>query len=134
MSPLPTHIKELLKNLEFLAMIEKGKKPCLADMTFVDGSSWTGAVKRSRNSESKKNLLTFIDGVIDQTFSAIRDPRNRDYIKLIVNALSRARVGINNTQTTYQFSPSFLASIRVTLKNIELQLEKYSNVLEEDKK
>lgn len=125
MSSIPAHLKELLKNLEFLAMIEKGKKPCLGDMTFVDATSWTGAFKRSRGSESKKNLLSFIDGIIEQTFTAIVDNRNREYITLLVAALSKAKIGISNTQTTYKDHPSFIAQIRVLLTNIELQLKKY---------
>lgn len=132
MSSIPAHLKELLKNLEFLAMIEKGKKPCLSDMTFVDASSWKGAWKRSQNAETKKQLLNFIDGVIEQTFIAIEDPRNREYVTMIIKTLSRAKIGISNTQTTYQDYPSFTSTIRVYLTNIDHQLKRYE-VLEEVK-
>lgn len=106
-------------------MIEKGKKPCLSDMTFVDSASYLGAWKRSQNSESKKQLLNFIDNVIEQTFSAIEDPRNKEYAPMIIKTLSRAKVGINNTETTYKEYPSFVSAIRVYLTNIEHQLKRY---------
>lgn len=125
MTTIPVHIKDLLCKLEYLAMIEKGKKPCLSDMTFVDGTSWVGAAKRSRNSESKKSLLLFIDTTIDQTFSALQDPRNQEYVSLLLSALSRAKIGIANTEPTYQHVPSYISAIRVTLTNIDHQLKKY---------
>lgn len=125
MSSIPTHLKELLKNLEFLAMIEKGKKPCLSDMTFVDATSYLGAWKRSQNSESKKQLLNFIDNIIEQTFAAIEDPRNKEYVPMIIKTLSRAKVGISNTETTYKEYPSFISAVRVYLTNIEHQLKRY---------
>ena len=127
MSSIPTHLKELLKNLEFLAMIEKGKKPCLSDMTFVDSASYIGAWKRSQNSESKKQLLNFIDNVIEQTFAAIEDFRNKEYAPMIIKTLSRANVGINNTETTYKEYPSFVSAVRVYLTNIEHQLKRYES-------
>lgn len=125
MSSIPTHLKELLKNLEFLAMIEKGKKPCLSDMTFVDAASYLGAWKRSQNAESKKQLLHFIDTIIEQTFVAIEDPRNKEYAPMIIKTLARAKIGITNTQTTYKECPAFLSAVRVYLTNIEHQLKRY---------
>lgn len=130
MSSIPTHLKDLLKSLEFLAMIEKGKKPCLSDMTFVDAASWSGAWWRSRHSESKKDLLNFIDNIIDQTFTAIKDSRNREYIPFLISSLSRAHLGVSNTLLTYQKYPSFTTHIKVVLKNIELNLKSYDPLLE----
>lgn len=130
MSSIPTHLKELLKNLEYMAMIEKGKKPCLADMTFVDAASYLGAWKRSQNSESKKQLIGFIDTIVEQSFKAIEDPRNKEYAQLLTEALSRAKVGIINTTTTYKEYPSFISSIRVILANIDHQLKRYETILE----
>lgn len=134
MSSIPAHLKELLKNLEFLAMIEKGKKPCLSDMTFVDATSWKGTWKRSQNSESKKQLCNFIDSIVEQTFTAIQDSRNREYVPIIIRTLSRAKIGISNTQATYQKHPSFVIAIRVVLVNIDHQLKKYEIPEEEPEK
>lgn len=125
MSTIPTHLKELLKSLEFLAMIEKGQKPCLSDMTFVDASSWQGAWYRRNNAEGKKQLLNFIDAIIEQTFAAIEDSHNREYVPMIIKTLLRAKIGINNTQTTYQKYPAYVSPIRVCLNNIDHQLKKY---------
>lgn len=125
MSSIPAHLKELLKNLEFLAMIEEGKKACLGDMTFVDADSWLGAWKRSQNSENKKNFISFVDSIIEQTFVAIQDPRNKEFLPNIIRTLARAKVGISKTQITYYDHPSFVSAIRVTLANIDHQLKKY---------
>jgi hypothetical protein len=122
---IPAHIKELLANLEFIAMIEKGKKPCLSDMTFVEATSWHGALKRRQYAENKKELLNFIDGVVEQSFAVIGDPRNREYIPTIIQTLSRAKIGISNTQATYQNHPSFISRVRVILSNIDHQLKKH---------
>jgi len=94
-------------------------------MTFVDATSYLGAWKRSQNSESKKQLLNFIDNIIEQTFAAIEDPRNKEYVPMIIKTLSRAKVGISNTETTYKEYPSFTSAVRVYLTNIEHQLKRY---------
>lgn len=124
MSSMPVHLKALLKHLEFLAMIEEGKKPCLANMKFVDAKSWIGAWQRT-GVESKKELLTHIDSVVEQTFIAIQDERNKEYIPNLIKTLSRARVGIVNTTVTYKDYPSFISEIRVILTNIDMQLRKF---------
>jgi hypothetical protein len=133
MSSIPTHLKELLKNLEYLAMIEKGMKPCLSDMSFVDSNSYLGSLVRSRNSESKKQLLTYIDTVTEQTFAAIEDPRNKEYIPMIIHALERAKIGISNTETTYKKYPFFLSTIRVCLAGIDHRLKSYESPVDETK-
>lgn len=125
MSSIPTHLKELLKHLEFLAMIEKGKKPCLADMTFVGAKSFSGAWKRFQNAESKKQLINYIDSIIEQTFTAIEDPRNKEYATIIIKTLARAKIGISNTEITYKEYPSYTSAIRVHLTNIDHQLKRY---------
>ena len=44
---IPATLRDLLGKLEFLSMIETGKKPCMGDMTFVDGNSFWGALVRA---------------------------------------------------------------------------------------
>ena len=122
---IPIHLKELLKNLEYLAMIETGMKPCLSDMTFVDANSWLGAWKRSRMVENKKALASFIDQVIEQALAEIKDNRNKEYLDTIVETLSRAKLGIKNTLTTYQDYPVFTSNIKVILSNIDRHLKNY---------
>lgn len=41
---IPEPLRDLLGKLVFLSMIEKNKKPCMHDMTFVRDSSWLGAL------------------------------------------------------------------------------------------
>lgn len=125
MSSMPAYLKELLKNLEFLSMIQKNVKPCLSDMSFVESNSWSGAWKRSHNSESKKNLLNYMDSVVEQAFIAIQDPRNKEWVVNIIQSLSRAKVGISATETTYLDFPDYISSVRVLIKNIDHQLKKY---------
>lgn len=129
MNSIPANLKDLFRNLEYVAMIEKGKKPCLSDMTFVEAKGWLGAWKRYRLSESKGNLAAFLECLIDQTFVALQDSRNKDYIPLILNSLSKARAGILNTLETYKDYPAFVSAMRVTISNINLQLKSHSDKL-----
>ena len=133
MSSLPVHLKVLLKNLKFISMIEKGKKPCLSDLSFVDSSSWFGAWKRNRNSEDKKHLKTFIDSVVEQSFKAIEDSRNKEYAQMIIKALDEARNGIINTQVTYKDFPDFITDVGVIIDSINHQLNKYVPAVKEEK-
>lgn len=134
MSSLPPHLQLLLKKLKYLAMTEKGKKPNLFDFSFSDPFSifhpytWLGAYKRNANSESKKHLETYINTLVDQTFRAIEDPRNKEYAPMLIKALTEAKVGIGNTEETYKNFPEYVSGIRVTIDNIDHQLKKYEPV------
>jgi len=121
---IPEPLRDLLGKLVFLSMIEKGKKPCMHDMTFVKSSSWSGAFKRAMQGEGRKGMIIHITQIIDSAISAIDEYRDTEFLPLIVNKLSMAKVGIENLITTYQRHPDTVAKIKVCIDNINIQLEK----------
>ena len=121
---IPTPLRDILRRLEYLAMIEEGSKPCVNNMTFVDQYSWIGALIRSFNHENAHHTLLSIDNTIEETIKAINDYKNSEFIRLIIDALRRARNGISKLSGTYAGRHDVLASLNVTLSNIDIQLEK----------
>jgi hypothetical protein len=121
---IPTPLREILRRLEYLAMIERGSKPCVNNMTFVDQHSWLGAITRSVNHENAQHTLLSIDNTIEETIKAINEYKASQFIRLIIDALRRARNGIANLSGTYAGRHDILASLNVTLSNIDIQLEK----------
>jgi hypothetical protein len=127
---IPTTLNDLLVKLKILSMIERGKKINMGSMSFIEANSWLGALTRSLAGEGRKGLMVHLTQIIQYSINAINEYQNTEFCVLIVNHLSQAKIGIQNLTTTYQSDPSIVAQIEVCLSNINLQLEKNSQLLE----
>lgn len=121
---IPTPLRDILRRLEYFAMIEEGSKPCVNSMTFVNQASWLGALTRSINHENAHHTLMSINETVEETIKAINEYGSTEFISLIISALNRARSGIAKLSGTYEGRHDILASLNVTLSNIDIQLEK----------
>jgi hypothetical protein len=126
---IPPTLRDLLTKLEFLSMIEQGMKPCVGDMTFVDGSSWYGAVTRALKGEGKRGLMMYLNQIVEQSIEAINEYRETSYLPFIVHALASAKRGIENLEKAYQNQPDMISQIRVCVTNIKIQLEENKELL-----
>jgi hypothetical protein len=127
---IPPALRNLLTKLEYISMIERGQKPCFSDMTFVQSNSWFGAWKRLISGENKKNLLFEIEQIIERTILAIEEYQNKDYNKLLLENLAKAKCGIENLILTYTDHPETISNLRVHIINIDLTLKKHGFVIE----
>jgi hypothetical protein len=125
---IPPSLRNLLTKLEYISMIERGQKPCFSDMTFVNSNSWMGAWKRLFSGENRKNLLFEIEQIIDRTILAIEEYTNKDYVKLLLENLNKAKTGIENLILTYTEHPDTVSNLRVHIINIDLTLKKHGMV------
>lgn len=125
---IPPALRNLLTKLEYISMIERGQKPCFSDMTFVQSNSWFGAWKRLITGENKKNLLFEVEQIIDRTILAIEEYTNKEYIKLLLENLAKAKCGIENLILTYTDHPETISNLRVYIINIDLTLKKHGYV------
>jgi hypothetical protein len=121
---IPPSLRNLLTKLEYISMIERGQKPCFSDMTFVNSNSWMGAWKRLFSGENRKNLLFEIEQIIDRTILAIEEYTNKDYIKLLIENLAKAKSGIENLILTYTEHPDTVSNLRVHIINIDPTFKK----------
>lgn len=122
---IPPALRNLLTKLEYISMIERGQKPCFSDMTFVQSNSWIGAWKRLISGENKKNLLFEVEQIIDRTILAIEEYSNKEYVKLLLENLAKAKIGIENLILTYTEHPETISNLRVYIINIDLTLKKH---------
>jgi hypothetical protein len=122
---IPPALRNLLTKLEYISMIERGQKPCFSDMTFVQSNSWFGACKRLFTGENKKNLLFEVEQIIDRTILAIEEYSNKEYVKLLLENLAKAKIGIENLILTYTEHPETISNLRVYIINIDLTLKKH---------
>lgn len=127
---IPAPLHELLVKLGIIGMIEPGKKLNVNTMTFSDSTSWLGSFTRSVNGESRKNLMTHLNNIIQQTIAAINEYRETEFCKLIVNKLAQAKLGIQALQNTYQSDPHIKSQIEVILTNVDIQLNVYRSLLD----
>jgi len=131
---IPSTLRELLSKLEFLGMIERGQKPCMGDMTFVDGNSLWGALIRAFKGEGSKGMLAHINQIIEQTVEAVDEYKDTEFLPIIVNTLNKAKIGINNLGTTYNGQPAVTSKINVIIANINHQLRKHRHCIEPTKR
>jgi hypothetical protein len=127
---IPPALRNLLTKLEYISMIERGQKPCFSDMTFVQSNSWIGAWKRLISGENKKNLLFEIEQIIERTILAIEEYQNKEYNKLLLDNLAKAKSGIENLILTYTDHPETISNLRVHIINIDLTLKKHGYSIE----
>lgn len=127
---IPIPLNDLLVKLKILSMIERGKKINMGTMTFTDSNSFLGSINRSLTGEGRKGLMIHLNQIIHQTICAINEYHETEFNKIVINHLSKAKVGIQNLITTYQEDPSIVAQIEICIANIDLQLEKNRHLLD----
>lgn len=126
---IPQALNDILVKLDILSMTERGKKINMGSMTFVDSNSWIGAITRGYYGEGRKSCIMNLNNIVSQAIAAIEEYRDTEFCAIIVNQLSRAKIGIRNLAVTYQSDPSIVAQINVCLSNIDLQLSKNQDLL-----
>lgn len=124
---IPTTLKGLLSKLEFLGMIERGQKPCMGDMTFVDGNSLWGALIRALKGEGHKGMLAHINQIIEQTIDSIEEFKDTEFLPIIIIDLNKAKIGITHLSTTYKDQPAVTSELNVIIANINHQLKKHKS-------
>ena len=129
-STIPVELRELLKRGEYLSMFPAGKKPNMNDFTFVDASSYLGALYRMLHGENRRGMILEINSIIDQFITALKNYSDTEFLPMIVDTLSRVKNGgLINLARTYSEAPDTSADLRVCIANIDLQLLKYKHLI-----
>lgn len=127
---IPVGLQSLLVKHYFLSQIKSGNKPLISNMTFVESNSWTGWFFRSWHNETRYTCMSDIDKIIDETIDIIKiHKNNKKFLMLVINALSETRIGIQTMLYTYCNDPKIKGRIKVQLDNIDLQLDKYRDLI-----
>lgn len=126
---IPVDLRDLLVKLEFLSMIKRGYKVNTSTMNFVDSDSWFGSLQRMLQHENRKTTLSYVTSTIDLAIDAIDKYSSSDYIKILINSLATAKLGISELSSTYREDPEIISHIKVCLANIDIQLDKYKHLL-----
>jgi hypothetical protein len=129
MASIPSHLRELLITLEYLAMIKPGNKPNFSDFSFTDKESWIGALNRMRNGDSKRNIIIEINQIMERAVMAINDVDNTEFLGIIINTLLKSKIGIATMIETYDNKPLMVSQVKVIVSSIELTLENYKHLI-----
>lgn len=126
---IPLTLQNLLADLDFLSQIERNMKPCCNDRVLVDADSWSGAFYRFFKGESRMNVISKVEQIVNNTVEAIENQKYNEHLGLTINALYKASNGILNLSYTYESDPNMKARINVQLKNINIQLDRYRTLI-----
>ena len=132
MGSIPESLQSILVDLDFLARIEKGMKPCYNDRVQVSASSWLGGMYRRYYGESRHKMLEHLKETVKKADDAINNPQNGDFLPLIINSLYGANKGVVNLSETYQDDPDVLRDISVELANMAVHLYRYQYLINEN--
>lgn len=125
----PLELRKVLVDLEFISMIKRGYKVNINLMNFVDSASWIGSIKRTFYHENRKTTLEYIIKTVSQAIDFINKYSKSPYLKILVNSLNTARIGISELAGTYRDDPDFISNIKVCLTNIDIHLDKHKHLL-----
>ena len=132
MGSLPESLQCLLVDLDFLARIEKGQKPCYNDRVLVSASSWIGAAYRRYYGESRNKMLEHLKETVKKTDDAINNPQNAEFLALIINSLYGANKGVLNLADTYHDDEETTKEIAKELNSMAVHLYRYQYLINEN--
>lgn len=129
---LPIEVTNILEKLEFIARIPSNHKANIPDKTLQHKDSWWGAFARGRKNVNRKSTMRDIQTIIDDTSQVLKTFNNEEeYVKLIINALKRAKQPIQEMgESTYGDDVSVGSEISVKLRTIDIYLDKYKQYLD----
>jgi len=127
---IPTGLQVLLKDLDFLAQIPRGFKPCIRSRDFVDSKTWGGAIYRFFKGENRSDLISETEKIVERSVDAIKSHKETDYIKIIITYFYRARSGVANLLSTYKDDPEMISRINVQLTNMDIQIKRYQKYID----
>ena len=128
-NPIPSSLQILLADLDFLSQIERNMKPCCNDRVLVDADSWSGAFYRFFKGESRVNVITKVEQIVNNAVEAIENEKYMEHLSLTINSLNKALNGLLNLLYTYENDPNMKARLNVQIKNINIQLDRYRNLI-----
>ena len=132
MGSLPESLESLCVDLDFLARIEKGQKPCYNDRRLVSKESWFGSAYRTWYGESRIKMLEHLRETVKKTDEAINNPQNAEFLALIINSLYGANKGVVNLADTYHDDEDTTKEIAKELNSMAVHLYRYQYLINEN--
>lgn len=126
---IPVDLRAVLVKLEFISMIKRGYKINTYSMNFVEADSWLGSIRRMLNHENRRNTLDFIVRTVSLAIDSLDKYEKSSYLKILINSLNTARIGISELASTYRDDPEIISNIKVCLANIDIQLDKFKSFI-----
>lgn len=134
-NPIPPTLQNLYADLDFLSQIKRGLKPCCSTKVLSE-QNWSGTLYRTWKywtiGECKEKVVENIEQIIRTAVEAITNQRYAEHLKLTINYLDKARPGIDSLTHTYGNHPSIKARINVVLQDIDIQLKRYSKLIDKN--
>ena len=115
--------EELLKNLEVISQITPGKTLSVSTMSVVDHNSWSSAVTRRINGESRNKSIIHIKFLLLEAVSFYKLTQDLE----IRDAISSAIDGFNNLTLTYETDTKSVDEIKQIVSENRKLLESEVN-------
>lgn len=122
---VPTHLKDLLVQINFIGSVPPNRKINIRTKTYIDPSLWLTAPYRYAIGEHAEKTCEYIDGIIKRLTEALVFYRKKGTSTtgdILVKRSKELRGGILNLINTYQDNPSALAKLRTSLELLDKEV------------
>jgi len=126
---IPVSLQSLMGDLDFVSQIKRDMKPYFNDRILHDANSWYDYFLRRFKKIGKNHVITKVEEIVNNAIEAIENPKYREHLVLIINELNNALTGIENLAYTYENDPDMKARLNVQIKNVNIQLDRYRQLI-----
>lgn len=112
MAEIPTNIKELFLDLDFIAGTPEEHKPGVKERTYDNDNSWLGWLGRKRRGDNQEGTLNFLDDLVSRTIKAFQQRSSEAYYPILLNKSIAMRAGLVTIKTSYSTGQALTRSQR----------------------
>lgn len=119
--------KRLLIDIKFIGYCPPEKKVSLTQRKYIEPNGWTlENLWRQMRWETRSDLISYIDRVIQESSEFLQREKNKDVIQLFLNSMGEMLSGMENLKETYKGEPDVLSSLSVYIEQLKILIHNLS--------
>lgn len=112
----------ILVDLQFIAGIKQGEKPCFSERIYVNSDSYFGSAYRFYKRESGNDAQQRIRAIFQSAMNHFVSCSEPHQPEILIHDIKNALVGLNNLINTYAHNPNIHSRLAVIKKEVEVWL------------
>jgi len=119
--------KNLLIDIKFIGYCPPEKKISLVQRQYIEPNAWTVQnLWRQLRWETRADLISYTDRVIQDATEFLQRERNKDIIYLFFTSLKEMLTGLENLKETYKSEPDVFSALSVYIEQLKILIRNIS--------
>lgn len=122
---IPTYVKDLLVQMEFIGGTKPGKKLCVKTTSYSDPTFWYTAPVRYIHGEDGTRTCDYIDRTLTGLTEALRtytEYSNPKIRKTLIEKSRKLREGLVNLLSTYHDNPEASSKLKTYIELLDIKV------------